>query len=185
MATTTEEIYSADSMVMAIPAKQLLSMLGESLIAMAFDEKAFPGKLQGSGFVVPRDQGLRITACTQTSEKWPHTAPTGQVLLRAYIGHAGDQSHIMEHDATLRAAYGELARVYHIQEPPIFYEVSRHPASMPQYMPGHLERIERLEDLLSNILPGIVCAGGSYRGVGIPDCIQQGRDAAKKLLATP
>ncbi len=31
--------------------------------------------------------------------------------------------------------------------------------------------------------PGLYLAGAAYRGVGIPDCIHQGSEAARKALA--
>jgi protoporphyrinogen/coproporphyrinogen III oxidase len=32
-------------------------------------------------------------------------------------------------------------------------------------------------------LPGLALAGNAYRGIGVPDCIRSGRDAAEQLLA--
>ncbi|MFD2384702.1 protoporphyrinogen oxidase [Paenibacillus xanthanilyticus] len=195
--------YSADRIVLAVPAEQARAMLGEHLsdpleealvsvpgvsvvnVAMAFNESDIPALFKGAGFVVPRDQGLRITACTLTSQKWPHTAAPGKVLVRAYIGHSDDQQHVEEDDASLIAgAYREIAGLLSIQNEPLFSEISRHDGSMPQYKPGHLDRIAKLEDQVAKLYPGVVLAGKSFRGVGIPDCIQQGRDAAQKLVGT-
>jgi protoporphyrinogen/coproporphyrinogen III oxidase len=33
-------------------------------------------------------------------------------------------------------------------------------------------------------LPGLALAGNAYWGIGIPDCIRSGRDAAKQLART-
>jgi oxygen-dependent protoporphyrinogen oxidase len=52
---------------------------------------------------------------------------------------------------------------------------------MPQYTVGHLSRVAAVETALADV-PGIVVAGAAYRGVGIPDCISQGRTAAGRLL---
>ena len=52
---------------------------------------------------------------------------------------------------------------------------------MPQYVVGHLERLERLDRLLRGV-PGLLLAGASYRGVGIPDCIASGWAAAGSAL---
>ena len=45
---------------------------------------------------------------------------------------------------------------------------------MPQYVLGHLERLERIDAALERH-PGLALAGAAYRGVGIPDCIALGR----------
>ena len=52
---------------------------------------------------------------------------------------------------------------------------------MPQYHLGHVERVERIEGLVAG-LDGLELAGKSYRGVGIPACIESGVSAAKRLM---
>jgi oxygen-dependent protoporphyrinogen oxidase len=54
---------------------------------------------------------------------------------------------------------------------------------MAQYGVGHLERLERIEHLRQQ-LPGLTLAGNGYRGIGVPDCMRSGRDAANKLIET-
>jgi oxygen-dependent protoporphyrinogen oxidase len=51
---------------------------------------------------------------------------------------------------------------------------------MPQYVLGHLDRVERIDAALSRH-PGLALAGAAYRGVGIPDCIHSGEEAARSL----
>jgi oxygen-dependent protoporphyrinogen oxidase len=52
---------------------------------------------------------------------------------------------------------------------------------MPQYTLGHLDRVKLIEDRSTRI-PGVALAGGSYRGVGVPNCIESGERAVSKLL---
>ena len=52
---------------------------------------------------------------------------------------------------------------------------------MAQYGVGHLERLERIQQLRQQ-LPGLALAGNAYRGIGVPDCVRSGRDAAVALL---
>jgi oxygen-dependent protoporphyrinogen oxidase len=52
---------------------------------------------------------------------------------------------------------------------------------MAQYGVGHLDRLDRIERLRQK-LPGLALAGNGYRGIGVPDCIRSGQDAAKQLL---
>jgi oxygen-dependent protoporphyrinogen oxidase len=53
---------------------------------------------------------------------------------------------------------------------------------MAQYAVGHLGRIAEIEKLVAR-LPGVHLAGNAYRGIGIPDCVQSGRSAARAALA--
>ena len=53
---------------------------------------------------------------------------------------------------------------------------------MAQYNVGHLERLERIERLRQQI-PGLALTGNGYRGIGVPDCIRSGEEAAEQVLA--
>ena len=53
---------------------------------------------------------------------------------------------------------------------------------MAQYAVGHQERMERVKDYVAE-LPGLRLAGNAYDGIGIPDCIRTGRQAAKELMS--
>jgi oxygen-dependent protoporphyrinogen oxidase len=60
--------------------------------------------------------------------------------------------------------------------------VHRWPRSFPQYEPGHLDRVDELERTLRSATRRVVLAGAALRGVGVPACIRQGREAARELL---
>ena len=72
---------------------------------------------------------------------------------------------------------GELKKIVHLDVLPIFARVYRWRDSMAQYEPGHLARVARIERRLSEI-PGLALAGNAYRGIGVPDCIREGMQAA-------
>jgi len=52
---------------------------------------------------------------------------------------------------------------------------------MAQYESGHLARVERISRRVKN-LPGLELAGNGYRGIGVPDCIREGTDAANGVM---
>jgi len=54
---------------------------------------------------------------------------------------------------------------------------------MPQYHVGHKERIKEFRDALKASYPGVYATGASFEGVGIPDCIDQGKAAVYDSLA--
>ncbi|WKB35116.1 protoporphyrinogen oxidase [Terrilactibacillus sp. S3-3] len=73
-------------------------------VAMAFDAKDVKLSLEGTGFVVSRKEPVSITAATWTHLKWPHTAPEGKALLRAFVGKPGDEAIVDKSDDALIAA---------------------------------------------------------------------------------
>jgi oxygen-dependent protoporphyrinogen oxidase len=50
---------------------------------------------------------------------------------------------------------------------------------MAQYEIGHLERLQRMRHFAS--LPGFVLAGNAFTGIGVPDCVRSGTQAADRL----
>jgi protoporphyrinogen/coproporphyrinogen III oxidase len=190
--------WVADALVFATPAyvtRQLLEdvkgvekladipYVSVANVALAFDKKTINHPLDASGFVIPRNEGRKITACTWTSSKWLHTSPEDKVLLRCYVGHSRNQSMVEHSDEELLAdVLGEVKDIMGIAAKPIFYRVTRWRKAMPQYLVGHLERLQQVRALLEKERPGVYIAGAGFQGVGIPDCIQQGKDAAKIVL---
>ena len=153
-------------------------------VTLAYHRDAFPHRLGGHGFVVARGEPLTITACTWMSSKWPHRAPPNLALLRCYLGAAGRDGVVDEDDERLvQLTRADLRTTMGIDAEPTFVHVARWPKAMPQYPPGHLERLEAI-DTGMQALPGLVLAGAGYRGIGIPDCIRQGTDAASRILDT-
>jgi protoporphyrinogen oxidase len=47
---------------------------------------------------------------------------------------------------------------------------------------GHNQRLARIE-AVTCALPGLELAGNAYHGVGIPDCIHSGQEAAERVLS--
>jgi oxygen-dependent protoporphyrinogen oxidase len=78
----------------------------------------------------------------------------------------------------------ELQETMGISAEPVFTEINRLPLSMPQYQVGHLKRIAEVEQMLADVMPGVYVGGGGYRGIGVPDCISQGKAMAEKVLGT-
>jgi len=129
-----------------------------------------------SGFLVPRSDPVRITACSWASSKWPHLGGDA-VVLRVSVGHAGDQeTPLLGDDELLATIRDDLATTAGISAAPIATRISRWPGAFPQYTVGHLDRVAQIEGDLNP--DGIFIAGMGYRGIGIPACIDQGRTAA-------
>ena len=142
------------------------------------DQVAHP--LRGTGFVVPRTEGLALLAGTWVSSKWPGRAPEGHVLLRGFLGGGRDPRRLDASDAELiDTARRELSDLLGISGSPLFSRVYRWTRQSPQYEVGHLHRVVSIDRRL-NALPGLFVTGSGFKAVGIPDCISDGRATAAR-----
>jgi oxygen-dependent protoporphyrinogen oxidase len=151
-------------------------------VAMAYPAAAVGRSVQGFGFVVPRVEQRDLIAATWTSLKWPHRAPAGQVLIRCYLGGVGREAVLeLDDQSLISRVRGELQRICGLVAEPTYVEVNRWVNAMPQYVLGHLERLDEIERALSRF-DGLVLTGSAYRGVGIPDCIRDAWTAADRIV---
>jgi oxygen-dependent protoporphyrinogen oxidase len=135
----------------------------------------------GFGFLVPRSEGTRMLACTFVHNKFPHRAPEGKGILRCFLGGARDEAVLgLTNDEMLETVHRELKDILKLEARPIFARVYRWRGAMAQYEPGHIARVERIEKRVAEI-PGLALAGNAYHGIGVPDCIRSGMEAANSL----
>ena len=154
-----------------------------AIVTLACDRADITHPLNGMGFVVPAIERRNLIACSFSSVKFAGRAPSGKVLLRAFVGGALQQEQALWSDAMLQDAVGEdLRQLLGLTGKPELSHVSRHPSAMPQYHVGHLARVERLEAAACR-WPGLALAGNAYHGVGVPDCIRKGDEAAREMLS--
>ena len=158
---------------------------GVVLATFAVRRERLARPLDGSGFLVPRDQGLLTTACSWASSKWSHYAHEDLAVLRVSAGRTDDRRWTDLDAAGLVAALArELAETGLIEGEDAARgrfeaQVAPWPRSLPQYQPGHLERVSGVDAWLAAETPGLVAAGAALRGLGLPACIRSGQTAAK------
>lgn len=154
-----------------------------AIVTLAYDRADVAHPLNGMGCVVPAVEQRNLIACTFSSVKFAGRAPDGKVLLRAFVGGALQQEQALWPDAKLQdAVLRDLRQLLGLTGKPALCHVSRHASAMPQYHVGHLARVERLE-ARSRRWPGLALAGNAYRGVGVPDCVRSGDEAARGLTS--
>ena len=178
----------ATSMMLASASPELSAELASipyasvATVALAYPRQALARPLQGSGFLVPRDERRLLVGSTWVTAKWPHLGSGDQVLIRCAVGRAGDDRwQSLDDEQMIEAVHAELAEAMGLRSQPAEAKVIRWPRAMPQYEVGHAARLRRIEERLAR-LPGVFLAGAAYRGVGLTACIQQGREAADKAV---
>lgn len=150
-------------------------------IFFAFPRNAVAHRLDGVGFIASERES-ELLAGTWVSSKWEERAPEGSILLRAFVGGARSPGILDRSDAELEElARSELERLMGPLGVPLFTRVYRYERASPQPTIGHPARLDRIRAELAT-LPGLSLAGAAYDGVGIPDCIRQGRSAVDALL---
>lgn len=180
----------ADAIVLATPPQTIGPLLdfpeawalthdrrtSTATVSMAF-HKNDVASLNGTGYVISRNEGFRITACSWMDRKWPHVAPEGYALVRTYVGKPDDPDIVHEDDRTIeRLALADLRKIGPIGDP-LFSVVSRQIDNMPQYTVGHNERIHAFEKKLAG-MPGLFACGAMFHGIGMPDCIAHAKTIA-------
>ncbi len=193
------EVLEADAVILATPAYVTAQLVGDLdpdmatalrgipyastvTLSVAYPLSDIPKPLTAYGYIIPRAEGRSILACTWTSTKFPHRAPDGYGLIRAFIGRAGNDDVLKHTDDELRhMVRDELRDVLGITAEPLLSRIFRWPQAMPQYTIGHLDRVAVIERRLAEH-PGLYVAGNAYHGIGLPDCIASGEAAATAAL---
>ena len=148
-------------------------------VNLAYRESDFPQIPQSFGFVVPVIEGRRIIAGSFSSLKFAGRAPQGCVLMRVFLGGAlQNEMMALDDDAMVSAARAEISALLGVSAAPILTRVARWVDSMPQYALGHMDLVSEIQDRVAAIA-GLQLAGAAYHGVGIPDCIHNGEQAAE------
>ena len=171
-----DALPEADRTVVAIPANRARPLLPDvgldaiahrssAIVSLAFRREDVGNPLDGTGFLVPPAEPFPLTGATWSSAKWAGRAPEGTVLMRVFLRNEGTPF------------LPDLRELLRLRDEPIFSRTDRWMDALPQYEIGHLDRMAEIE---SRLPEGVLLAGTSYRGVGIPDALEQGRDAARR-----
>lgn len=156
---------------------------GAAVISLGFERQQIEHPLDGLGVVVPALENSPLLACSFSSRKYPHRAPAGKELLRAFVGGVRQAELLhLDDEPLLSLVLEELGRLLRIHGQPCYRHIARWPAKMPQYHVGYRWLVERVE-ARATALGAIRLVGNAYHGIGLPDCIHSGETAAESLLA--
>lgn len=169
----------ADPAPGAAAALAQVPLASSTVVTLAYPAASFATPVTSHGWL--EADPAPISGITVSSAKWPGRAPQDTVLIRAFvperlgpIAAAGDSE-------LLAAVTRHVGEVLGATAEPGLVRVARWPAMMPKYTVGHLDRVAAAEAGLAG-LPGWRLAGSALRGVGLPDCIADGRRQAGLAL---
>ena len=152
-------------------------------VGLGYDHEVRRSLPLGFGFLVPRSEGRRLLAATFVHNKFPHRAPDDRALLRCFFaGRNAEGVWALSDDEIVAVVRNELQQIIGLRAEHLFARVYKWKSAMAQYGVGHLDRLERIEKLRQR-MAGLALAGNAYRGIGVPDCVRSGREAAASLVA--
>jgi oxygen-dependent protoporphyrinogen oxidase len=194
------ESLQADAVVLASPARHTAALVKQIssetsmqlqkfehasviMIALTISRSQWPQHLTGTGYLVPKPVQTGVTAVSFGSNKWAHwKTASDEMILRVSLGRDGAPMHHLDDKALLEVALRDLRLHLGFDATPTNMRFTRWIESFPQYRPGHASRVDALDKQLHESAPGVVLAGASYRGIGIPACINDGQRAATRTL---
>lgn len=148
-------------------------------LAVPAGDPRVDGAVRGrSGYLVPKSRQRTVTAVSFASEKWAHLALPDRHVLRVSLGRDGLPVRHLDDEAAAAAAVTEVADQLGVDLQPSEVSVTRWIGAFPQYRPHHHALVADVDAALPR---GLALAGASYRGIGIPACITDGRRAALQL----
>ncbi len=192
-----DEVVRADAVVLAIPAYDAADLLATvsptaagglrtiryvstGTLSLAYRRDASVERLGGFGVLVPRSEKRPLNAVTWSSTKFDHRAPEGHSLLRVFFGGSRSPGSMQLDDEELLVVMKKQLRSFMgIIKEPLFHRIYRWERANPQYDVEHLRVVDAVERALP---PGVWVTGSPYRGVGLPDCVHQGRDTAIQVI---
>ncbi|MBY0405974.1 MAG: protoporphyrinogen oxidase [Cyanobacteria bacterium] len=163
-----------------------------SVVHLGFPKANFPHTLDGFGCLVPRWAQLDVLGSIWTSSLFPNRCPQDQVLLTSFIGGALQPEVVTwPEDQLIETVVNNLQTVFGSKSPtasqatdsplvPTFSKVFTWHQAIPQFTPGHLHRMDSLNQSLAGY-PGLYLTGNYRQGVSLNDCVKQGQATAKTV----
>ena len=188
------DILEADGVVLAVDARDAATILSSvapgastRLAGVRYSASAVvlmrfaPGKLgrplDASGYLVTPDEGGVVTACSFLTSKWPHLDDPSGRWLRAVVT---DPDALALPDGGLMHRVGvEVSTAMRARGGPDRILMRRWDPALPIYAPSHPARVAAARAALPD---RIALAGAYVDGVGLPDCIRTGEQAAQGIV---
>jgi oxygen-dependent protoporphyrinogen oxidase len=193
------EELSADALILATPAHRAASLVEASapplaqalraisyadirVVALAYPETQVAHPMDGFGFLSAPSEGRSLLGTIWSSSVFQAQAKPGFRLMRVLLGgvHRPDLVKVPAAEA-VAIVRTELAELMGVSGEPTLVRVFDWPRGIPQYTLGHGDRVAAIEAATA-ALPGLWLTGNGYRGVGVNDCVRDGRRVAAGVL---
>lgn len=189
----------ADVIVLALPGYNMAELLAPydaqaadklrsivynsvTTVTVSFNAAEIEAPFDGFGVVMPAKEPSQLLAVEGMSVKFPHRAPQGQFVLRAFVGGHNAEAAALPDEELIALVRRELKSIFDITAEPTLHSIFRWPQANPQCAVGHLQMMDAIEGQLAVALPNLYLTGAALRGLGIPDCVRQAGETSSRVL---
>ncbi len=194
--TPTQE-YTAETLILAAPAKQIAEILPKSELAdvasilkrityaqmhvvhTSFEKTAFSALPKGFGVLHPANEGLFSSGTIWTSAVFPKSSAPAQWLFTSFVGgmQQAEYGHLSAPEVKKRVL-AELTHHYKAKLEPVYQHHTFWPEAIPQYT-AVMNDVENAVNLLTS--KGLLVCANWHGGPSVSDCIKKGKLLAEKL----
>ncbi|MEZ6053694.1 MAG: protoporphyrinogen oxidase [Planctomycetaceae bacterium] len=197
--TSGGEASTFDGLILALPAYRSGQLITEwdtslaerlsqipyassAILVSAHNLSDIEHPLNAFGLVIPHQEKRKVLAVSFLSRKFKGRSPDETIQLRTFVGGAMQPELFERDDASLIAMVRkELRDILGVRGEPLFHHLARYERAMPQYHVGHLDLVADIERREAEHR-GLALAGNAYRGVGVPDSVHSGEQAAARVF---
>ena len=195
----TGPTFRTDQLVLAVPKSATATMLGDVAPEICEQIKAIPSSglivlnlgferrhvghpLDGYGFLVPATSAsFPLLGVLWADSVFEHHAPPKHRLLRVFMGGSRRPGMVTMSDKELvDIAFTALRDLLRLTSEPVLIDVCRWPDAIPQYRPGHVQRVAQINQQLQHY-PGLHLIGNYLDGISINDCVRTASRAASEI----
>lgn len=176
--------HTADAVVLACPARVSAELLADTApdlaaelrgipfaslasVYLGFSSSKLPAKMRGFGFLLEPRTDTPVLGAIYCSDLFADHAPPGKQLVRVMLGGVQHpEAAALDDEKLIQIATSAVRQHTGLKAEVGFHHVQRAMQAIPQYEPGHGERLQRIDRHLE-ALPGLSLVGNSYRGIAL------------------
>lgn len=170
----------AEAAPAAAAALDEIPLASTTVVSLGFRVADFDRVPDSQGWLVA-DPGP-ISGVTTSSVKFAGRAPHGQVLVRVFVPDKRGPLTNAPDERLLAAVLDHVRPRLGVHGEPTLTRIDRWHAVMPKYTVGHLDRAATVDGELARHHPTWAVAGSALHGVGLPECVADGRRRADAVL---
>lgn len=153
-----------------------------NVVCFGYQRDKIKHDLNGFGYLIPKAEKCNTLGTLWDSSIFPNRAPEGHVLLRSMMGGGTNPGAIdLSEDEVKARTMDDLKMIMGIAAEPDFIRIFRHRKAIPQYIVGHSQRLQELDEKMTKH-PGLYLTGNAFGGVGLNDCVNSSNLVAEKVI---
>mgnify|MGYP001319171296 CR=1 FL=1 len=153
-----------------------------NVVCFGYQQDKIARDLNGFGYLNAKAEGCNTLGTLWDSSIFPNRAPEGHVLLRSMMGGGTNPGAIdLSEDEVKARTMADLKQIMGIETEPDFVRIFRHRKAIPQYVVGHSQRLQQLDERMAQY-PGLFLTGNAFGGVGLNDCVNSSNLVAEKVI---